>query len=333
MDWENERYIRYYLRDTVTYLTWPWEAQALIGPLLRKLDRRGRLNIGEHDLIDAVWSIYPKWPREVIEVGLGAMLKCKTLVHEGQTLRAPNFRPAQEAKKSDALRKREQRERERLTRDGGGDSGQDVTIRDGSSQNPRIASREVTLAEPSLAEPSLAEPTLPGVQGGPEVADAPPPREKRVAARQVSNFRPKPRARKIYVEYENQRAACLGGNVTEFTDDHYRAMQQTVRYIQQERACDSKVAWDWLEQFGKVALDEALSPEHTPEWAEKLRRWRVGPNAWAKKRYQAVMAKVDSGSRQTNGTGRVKYDDQLKYHYFVDEWKRRVRCDEEGERV
>jgi len=160
-----------------------------------------------------------------------------------------------------------------------------------------------------------------------------------VAARQVSRsrFRPKARAHEIFAEYEKSRTAHLGGNVTQFTDDHYRVMQQTVRYIQQERGCEPEAAWEWLEHFGKAAIEEAVSPEHSPEWAEKLRRWRTGPQAWSKKRYQAVMAKVDSrpsAEQKVNGQKRkIKRDDITGKPYYLDEWKRRIWCDEEGNRI
>ena len=118
--------------------------------------------------------------------------------------------------------------------------------------------------------------------------------------------------------------------MTLFTDDHYRVMQQTMRYVQQERGCDEPEAWDWIEKFGSAAIDEAVAPEHSPEWADKLRRWRVGPSAWAKKRYQAVMSKIDAGSKTpTNGQRRVKHDDITGTPYFMDRGSRR-QCDEQG---
>lgn len=330
MEWEDERYIRYYIRDTVTFLTWPWEAQALIGPLLRKLDRRGRLMLGGYDPVDAVWALYSKWPREVVAVGIEAMLKCKTLVVVDDMLIAPNFVKAQEARRSAAERKRAQRERERIAREEAGEEGKVVTLRDHDPHFRDTRHETSPLAEPSLAEPSLAKPR--GVRGDPEdVAVAPPPRAKRVAARQVSKFRSKSRAREIFDLYEQQRTARLGGNVTKFTDDHYRAMQQTVRYIQQERGCDQRAAWDWLDVFGKAAIEEAASPDHSPEWAEKLRRWRTGPQAWAKKRYQAVMAGVDGGKGKINGNSARVRRDESTGEFFIIKNGVRYECDENGQ--
>ena len=43
MDWANERYVRLYTRDTVTWKMWPWEARAIFPLLMRKVDRAGVL--------------------------------------------------------------------------------------------------------------------------------------------------------------------------------------------------------------------------------------------------------------------------------------------------
>ncbi len=326
MDWENERYVRLYTRDSSTWLLWPWQARAVFALLLRKVDRAGVMDIGTEDPIEAV-AVHVNLPVEVVDVGLAAILKKKTAVLDRGRLVIPNFMEAQEAKSSDAQRQRDSRERRRALRLV---EEMAVTSRDTQSlsgTNGHDWSQPVT---PSLAKPSQAKPSQ-GVQGDPEdVADAPPPRAKRVAARRVSKFRPKTRAREIFGQYEQQRAATLGGNVTQFTDDHYRVMQQTVRYIQQERACDPKAAWEWLDQFGKAAIEEAASPEHSPEWAEKLRRWRTGPQAWAKKRYQAVMSGVDGGGGINGRKPKVRQDESTG-EYFILKNGVRYECDENGQ--
>jgi hypothetical protein len=48
MDWENERYVRVYTRDTIDWVALGWEAQSLFLLLIRKVDRSGVLEIGKH---------------------------------------------------------------------------------------------------------------------------------------------------------------------------------------------------------------------------------------------------------------------------------------------
>lgn len=174
MDWENERYVRLYTRDTVEWEMWRWEARALWPQIMRKLDRSGRLVLGKHGVRGLAALV--KLPLEVVQPGLegdGGLLDDGCVVLEGDVLYAPNFVPAQEAKKSDRQRKAEERERKRA-------AGQDVTeshepsepvtkrdtesrnVTDGHETGQKVtightASQPVT---PSLAQPSLAEPKI-----------------------------------------------------------------------------------------------------------------------------------------------------------------------------
>lgn len=181
MDWENERYVRFYRSDTFTSLSWSWQAQALFPQLLRKMNLRGRMDLGGHDPVDVVCVFLPKWPREIVEAGLSDLIRCKTVVVEESALSMPNYRMAQEAKASDALRKKLSRERQSLDARGG-DVINLVTQRDIVSQSVTDGHELSHLAEPSLAEPSQAKNTV-------AASAAKPPREKRVAARRVPKRR------------------------------------------------------------------------------------------------------------------------------------------------
>lgn len=54
MNWSDERYVKLYERDT---LTWPWQAKCVFALLLRKVDRSGVLDTGRSDTIPpkGVW--------------------------------------------------------------------------------------------------------------------------------------------------------------------------------------------------------------------------------------------------------------------------------------
>lgn len=121
MDWTNERWVRLYVRDSLTWRTWPWEAQALLPQLLRIVDRSGVLEIGEHLPLDALSAYLPKWPPEILAAGLDALQRLPseskgsdrlpTLIHEDDRLVLTAFLAAQEAKASDAQRSRTYRAR------------------------------------------------------------------------------------------------------------------------------------------------------------------------------------------------------------------------------
>lgn len=128
MRWEDERYVRLYTRDTITWKLLPWQSKAILPLLLRKLDRAGVLELGDEDLEGVAALIEVPW--EVVEAGLRGLLKRGVFLHSGKALVMPNFLAAQEVSMSDAQRKREQRERERNRRVSG-----EKPIPSGVSQN------------------------------------------------------------------------------------------------------------------------------------------------------------------------------------------------------
>lgn len=105
MDWENETYVRFYVRDTVTWLSWPWESRCVFGLLLRKLDRAGVLDLSGRHEVDAVSAI-TMLPREFVALGLPPILDSGAVILDGDRLLAPKYIPAQEARSSNAQRAR-----------------------------------------------------------------------------------------------------------------------------------------------------------------------------------------------------------------------------------
>lgn len=172
MDWENERYIRLYTRDTVEWEMLPWKARALWPNLLRKVDRAGYLPLGKYGARGLAALV--KLPfDECVEEGLQGLLEdgCVELLEteDGEVLFVPNFVAAQEARKSARQRKEEQRERERAAQacpvtprhanDKTGPPRDQMSrnVTDSHEMGPKVttshtASQSVT---PSLAEPSL----------------------------------------------------------------------------------------------------------------------------------------------------------------------------------
>lgn len=151
MDWANERYVRLYTRDTVTWKMLCWQAKALLPLILRKLDRSGVLDIGEYG-IDAVAAI-AEVPVDFLQAGLPDLIKHGVVtMHDGRLV-MPKYIQAQEARQSDAQRQRDSRERRAASRD---KQSQSVTGGDQQSHHD-VTSGHAESLQPSLAEPSLAE--------------------------------------------------------------------------------------------------------------------------------------------------------------------------------
>jgi hypothetical protein len=153
MRWEDERYVRVYTRDTTDWVALGWEAQSLFLLTMRKVDRAGILDLGRSGVRGLAALV--TMPLEVVERALPVLTADGCVVLNGQTLVIPNFIEAQEAKQSDAQRKRESRATARDL------AAACVTNRDPPSRTvtgpdapPAVASESVT---PNCAVPSRTE--------------------------------------------------------------------------------------------------------------------------------------------------------------------------------
>lgn len=153
MRWEDERYVRFYTRNTPEWLALSWRARGLFGLLMRAVDRAGILAVGKLGPKGVATAIGAPWVE--VEGPLDELLADGCVQHNGPAVVIPNFLPAQEAPQSDAARKRAQRERARaeVTKRDHMES-QIVTEPPLSVTSGHVGSRPVT---PSLAVPSLAE--------------------------------------------------------------------------------------------------------------------------------------------------------------------------------
>lgn len=137
MDWDNERWVKLYTRDSVGWKLLSWQARTVVLHLLRKVDAAGVLDVGT----DGVYGLAAvlELPLEVVEPGIAQLTTQRgdapsTVVFSGDAYAIPNFMEAQEARVSDKQRQKMSRER-RLAR---------VTKRDTTSRNVTGESRNVT---------------------------------------------------------------------------------------------------------------------------------------------------------------------------------------------
>lgn len=118
MDWDNERYVRSYTKDTVNRLLLPWQSRHLLDSLWRKFDRAGLIDLGEHDPVLAVAALLGD-PEQFVADGLPSLLTgsdppCKIIQQAGKSyLYSPNFLDAQEAQQSNRARSKKSRETRR----------------------------------------------------------------------------------------------------------------------------------------------------------------------------------------------------------------------------
>jgi hypothetical protein len=173
MRWEDERYVRLYTRDTITWKMLPWEGKALLALLFRKVDRAGLIDVGDYGA-EGVAALVDL-PTEVVTEGLASLIKAKTVqwAEGGTVLLLPNFLTAQEAHQSDAQRKRDQRERvvakakldsiahemsQGVTKSH--ETGQKVTSGHTESQPVTVGHSDLIRSEPSLTEKKEPIPPL-----------------------------------------------------------------------------------------------------------------------------------------------------------------------------
>lgn len=174
MDWSNERYVRFYTRDTGDWLALSFDAQSLFMHLCRKVDRAGVLELGKQGkkTVAVVLAQVALWDR--LAPALEELLSDGCIELRGDVLFMPNFVAAQEAPQSDRLRQQESRARRREL----AQAGAIVTRRAGDDLNPNGAvpnrdldvtcghdvSHGVTPSYPSVpSDPSQSERSRDGI--------------------------------------------------------------------------------------------------------------------------------------------------------------------------
>lgn len=112
MNWSDEKYVKLYVRQTATWRMWPWQARAVLPLLLQVANGAGLIDVGGKDPLTGL-SVLIMMPREVVEPAIAALLEDGTLERVGTGYLIPKYLEAQEATKTDARKKSDQRDRER----------------------------------------------------------------------------------------------------------------------------------------------------------------------------------------------------------------------------
>ena len=110
LNWSDEHYVKLYTRDSLTWRSWHWEARTVFLHLVRKVDNSGFIETGRMSIVDAL-VLQLELPKHVVEPGMSALIGCGTCEAVDGAVLLTKFNEAQEARKTDAQKKRDERSR------------------------------------------------------------------------------------------------------------------------------------------------------------------------------------------------------------------------------
>ena len=134
MNFDDERFVKIFTRDTVTWKLLGWEGRCVLLMLLRKVDRAGCVDLGSG--IEGL-ALLLDLPEDVTERGFAACLRRSCVTQRDQIAVVPNFVRAQDSRQTDRVRQAESRARRRdsgLVSQNVTDTNEQVTKRDEVSQ-------------------------------------------------------------------------------------------------------------------------------------------------------------------------------------------------------
>lgn len=169
MNWSDERYVRLFTRDSVTWSLWSWNTQAIFMGMLRKADRAGVIDVSDHDPAEAIAALL-RAPLDQVRSALSDLEKSGTVVRGDHALVFPNYIWAQETPQSDKARQAESRaKRAAQSSLSTHKLVAGVTIRDEMSRGVTPGHAVSLRAVPCRAVPNHAETTLSNLQFDGEV--------------------------------------------------------------------------------------------------------------------------------------------------------------------
>lgn len=149
MNFEDERYVRVYTRDTVKFISMTWQARAVLWEMIRKADRSGVIDVDGTGASGLAALL--RIPADVVAPAVEELLANGSVVTGVGSYTLPNYVRAQECRQTDRRRQEESRAKRR--------------------ENSMVVSQNVTECHqpspavtnghsvPSLAVPSRAKPS------------------------------------------------------------------------------------------------------------------------------------------------------------------------------
>jgi hypothetical protein len=295
VNYEDEDYVRLFTRDTPTWKSWRWEAKATIGPLMRKLDRNGRLDWPA----GGDWCVYVAAaidiPVKVVGIALKEFVRTDTITMGDGFLVMPNFVPGQNAArrtKSRAERTAEWKERvgyEHPPKTKRGDTvetrGDEVSpaetfsplpLPSASPSPPR--SIESSALSPQRPEDAGAAATGSNVLTHPTAEDAAGrvASQRRRAAVELWDWHEQERVRRLLAG-THHKPRCA-------TDKFLGPVLRLHTHVRKAYDCTEAEAWQRIRDYREARLSEteAALQDSRPE-ASKWRSWAAGEAAWSHK--------------------------------------------------
>lgn len=190
MNYPDEDYVRFYTRDTITWLALEYEGQVIMSLMLHgRFNRSGIFDCGGHDPSHAV-TLATRCPPEVAKVGLERLLKTKTWVlHNGQLI-WPQYVMAQHCKRTDRARKRESREN--LAMEAAGSQSHAVTRGHTASQpvtpkpKPKPKQKPKQKGGEQEQPPTVSQPTVSAPEAPTKIDRSAPPEDRPLSLQEKS---------------------------------------------------------------------------------------------------------------------------------------------------
>jgi hypothetical protein len=269
LDYANERYVRFYVRETPDEALWCWQARAVWPWLLNKAERSGELRTRKG--VAGVAALI-RLPIDVVEVGVAELLEDGCLVETDHGYAMPNYVEAQNAVASDTKRKADQRARDRLDESlERSDRNNKVTPGHAESRDVTSSHEKSLRAEPIRSEPSRTEePPLPP-KGGEVVS-------KRVRKAKASDLTPDERA---IAKRVLDRLGERNGISYQGSEPHLKLIAKHLRNGITERELRGIAAYVWRELgwADKPEMHKHFRPE-TLFGPEKLFTYLDGARTW-----------------------------------------------------
>jgi hypothetical protein len=179
LDWSNERYVRFYRRETPDQAAWCWQAIALWPWLLNKADDAGVIETtkGARGIAGLT-----RLPLDVVEPALAELVEDGCIVRTDTGYLIPNYIEAQTAKSSPNRRVADHRARSRAAEAADSVTGGNAVKRDVTRRNADDGSCNAELT-PSQAKPSRAEDQSPPPARDPSAPPHHPDRVHAIGAR------------------------------------------------------------------------------------------------------------------------------------------------------
>lgn len=310
MDFEDERFVRLYVRDTPTWVAWRWEARALAPLLLRKLDRKGRLEWPPRMEPARAVAGLVGLPIEVVDSALLDLQDSETIELGAGWLEWSRFVPGQNAKSramTGAERTAEWRERKKANTDvTSGDKS------DGCDPHLNHPSSDQTIDTFGVSPPNSAV-AEPG--GDPAAQLLTHPSGEETGPGRTAALRRR-HAAELWVWHEGERTRRLCAIKTDPRGYERKDLDRIVRllsHIVKRHGCDEGRAWQLLRAFRERALAQAEDAVRTHRTdypsAEKQCDWARTESAWSPKAYDKIAERGAVGHGRSNASTDLFLDD------------------------